>query len=507
MREVLKQDESFDAAIARFVGENVTYYQTRFKQIFSGQKRPRPNFAALLLGPIWAAARGMFGLFVVLALIEVSLGLAITGVASGGLGKAELVQSQQLQARSDSRRDQALKAQAAGDANAPDLLRSADSLAKAAQQAKTSADQQQRLASLVISLCGAALVIFRVLFSLSADSFYAKRFEKWRSNRQISSGSNIIRAVLALLVVTAVFFLSLGKVNPELPPDWLAAISKQAEQFSATKDFAVLVTKSLDELFSAITRAGGPFFDAITLSITSIVNAVEYALNLMPWPAVVVVIVGIALLLSGHVVATFTALGLIYLVAFGFWTQSLATIALLGTATFLALCIGLPLGIACGKNQSIYRAIRPVLDLMQTMPAFVYLIPIIAFFGTGKTPGILATIVFGMPPVARLTALGLQQVPENVKEASAAFGATPWQLLFKVEVPLAMPSIMAGVNQTILMCLSMVVIASLIGAGGLGEDVLQALQYASVGQGILAGTAILFCAIILDRIVQGRRTS
>ena len=130
--------------------------------------------------------------------------------------------------------------------------------------------------------------------------------------------------------------------------------------------------------------------------------------------------------------------------------------------------------------------IRPVLDFMQTMPAFVYLIPVIAFFGTGKPPGIIATIVFGMPPVVRLTALGVQGVPETVREAATAFGATKRFLLLKVDLPLAMPSIMAGINQTILMCLSMVVIASLIGAKGLGEDVLEALQYAAQGQGIVA---------------------
>ena len=146
---------------------------------------------------------------------------------------------------------------------------------------------------------------------------------------------------------------------------------------------------------------------------------------------------------------------------------------------------------------------------MQTMPAFVYLIPIIAFFGTGKPPGVLATLVFGMPPVIRLTALGIRGVPESTKEAAVAFGCTRWTLLRDIEVPLAMPSIMTGVNQTILMCLSMVVIASLIGAKGLGQDVLIALQYAAKGQGMLAGLAILFCAMVIDRIVQGhyRRAS
>ena len=138
------------------------------------------------------------------------------------------------------------------------------------------------------------------------------------------------------------------------------------------------------------------------------------------------------------------------------------------------------------------------------MPAFVYLIPVIAFFGTGKTPGIVASIVFGLPPIVRLTNLGLRQVPVDVKEAALAFGATKWQILKGVEVPLAMPSVLAGINQTILFCLSAVVIASLIGAKGLGHDILVALQYAAKGQGVLAGLAILCCAMVIDRIVQGR---
>ena len=137
------------------------------------------------------------------------------------------------------------------------------------------------------------------------------------------------------------------------------------------------------------------------------------------------------------------------------------------------------------------------------MPAFVYLIPVIAFFGTGKPPGIIASIVFGLPPVVRLTNLGLRQVPRDVKEAALSFGATKWQILKDVEVPIAKPSIMQGINQTILFCLSAVVIASLIGAKGLGYDVLVALQYAAKGQGVLAGLAILVCAMVIDRIVQG----
>ena len=150
--------------------------------------------------------------------------------------------------------------------------------------------------------------------------------------------------------------------------------------------------------------------------------------------------------------------------------------------------------------------VKPVLDFMQTMPSFVYLIPAVAFFSIGKPPGVFATVIFAMPPMIRLAALGIQQVPHDVREAALAFGTPPWKLLIKVELPLSAPSMLAGMNQTIMMSLSMVIIASMIGAGGLGYDVLIALRRLNTGEGMLAGTAIVVCAMILDRIIQGHRS-
>ena len=238
-------------------------------------------------------------------------------------------------------------------------------------------------------------------------------------------------------------------------------------------------------------------------AVRAVLDGLETVFVDTPWPVVMTVIVVVAWRLAGPRVAVFTAAALAYLALFGLWETSMVTVSLLGAAAFLCVLIGIPLGVWFGKSQRAYNAALPVLDFMQTMPAFVYLIPIIAFFGTGKPPGVLATLVFGMPPVIRLTALGIRGVPESTKEAATAFGCTRWTLLKDIEIPLAMPSIMTGVNQTILMCLSMVVIASLIGAKGLGQDVLVALQYAAKGQGMLAGLAILFCAMVIDRIVQG----
>ena len=245
-------------------------------------------------------------------------------------------------------------------------------------------------------------------------------------------------------------------------------------------------------------------FDAVTFAIGWVVTVFEDFLTNMPWPVITTIVVVLAWRTAGTRVAIFTAAALSYLGLLGFWEKSLETVALLGTAALTAIVLGIPIGIWCARNDRAYTVIRPVLDFMQTMPAFVYLIPVIALFGIGKPPAVIATLMFGMPPVIRLTALGLKSVPEDVREAAMAFGATRRTVLFKVDLPMAMPSILTGINQTILMSLGMVVIASLIGAKGLGQDVLQALQFAATGYGILSGLAILFCAMILDRIVQGK---
>ena len=170
---------------------------------------------------------------------------------------------------------------------------------------------------------------------------------------------------------------------------------------------------------------------------------------------------------SGKGVSIFTILGLLLIWGMGFWNETMQTLALVLSSTIIALIMGLPLGIWSANSKRCDKILHPILDLMQTMPAFVYLIPAVLFFGLGTVPGAFATIIFAMPPVVRLTSLGIKQVPKNVVEASRSFGATPMQLLFKVQLPLALPTIMTGINQTILMSLSMVVIAAMIAAGGL----------------------------------------
>jgi len=186
----------------------------------------------------------------------------------------------------------------------------------------------------------------------------------------------------------------------------------------------------------------------------------------------------------------------------GFWPQTMVTMALILAATLLSLAIGLPLGLWVARSDRVSAIVRPALDFMQTMPAFVYLIPAAMLFGLGRVPGVLATVIFAMPPVVRLTSLGIRQVNREQVEAAISFGCTPAQVLFKVEIPAALPSIMAGINQTIMMALSMVIIASMVGAGGLGNDVLASIQRLDIGLGFESGLAVVLLAIMLDRITE-----
>ena len=186
----------------------------------------------------------------------------------------------------------------------------------------------------------------------------------------------------------------------------------------------------------------------------------------------------------------------------GLWVASMQTIALMVTATVMAVIIGVPLGIAMSGIRLVRNTMLPILDLMQTLPIFVYLIPFVMIFGPGKVPALLATLVFALPPVIRLTDLGIRHVDAEIVEAVTAFGATPRQKLFTAQLPLALPTIMAGINQTTMLALSMVVIASMIGAGGLGFQVLQSVTRLEIGRGLLSGIAIVFLAIIFDRIAQ-----
>jgi len=275
-----------------------------------------------------------------------------------------------------------------------------------------------------------------------------------------------------------------------------------AERFPELVDMRQ-VRISIDESFNWIVEHWGETLEQIFLPVVHLLTAIENFLLWLPWYVVVVVIaaMGFAATRSWKIAA---GLGIMTFLLgfFGLWEPGMKTIALMLTATLLAVVIGIPLGIWMSRSDRVEKVTLPVLDIMQTMPIFVYLIPFVMLFGPGKIPALLATIVFAVPPVIRLTNLGIRQVDQEVVEAFTAFGSTRRQLLFGVQIPLAMPTIMAGINQTTMMALSMVVIASMIGAGGLGYQVLQGIQRLEISRGLLAGLAIVFLAIIFDRIAQ-----
>jgi glycine betaine/proline transport system permease protein len=275
--------------------------------------------------------------------------------------------------------------------------------------------------------------------------------------------------------------------------------------FPTSPDIRLGAIDHVEAFFAVIIDSGEWFFQLITFGIRTVLDALEVLFVDTPWPVIGGFIILLTWLSAGSRAAIFAGAFLAYMGFLGFWEKAMTTLALLGTAACISIAIGIPVGLFCARRARLYAVVRPIMDFMQTMPAFVFMIPVIAFFGTGKPAAVVTTMIFGGTPVVRLTVLGLRGVPDAIREAAIAYGASKWFLLTKVDLPLAAPSILAGVNQTIMLSLAMVVVASLIGAKGLGEDVLEALQYASVGQGILAGFAILFCAMILDRIVQGKR--
>jgi glycine betaine/proline transport system permease protein len=246
----------------------------------------------------------------------------------------------------------------------------------------------------------------------------------------------------------------------------------------------------------------GPLFGAITVGVGGLTRIVEGTLVTTPAWVVTLLLCALAWMRVGARFTIFTALALALVAGLDLWPETMATLALVISATLLALAVGLPLGVLAAKRDGAERAVRPLLDFMQTMPAFVYLIPAVMFFGLGRVPGTIATVIFCMPPAVRLTDLGIRGVRTDLVEAGLAFGCTPRQLLVKIELPQALPSIMAGVNQTMMLALSMVVIASMIGAGGLGNEVLRAIQRLDVGLGFESGIAVVLLAIVLDRITQ-----
>ena len=252
-----------------------------------------------------------------------------------------------------------------------------------------------------------------------------------------------------------------------------------------------------------MTTHGGWFFDAVSNGLSAIIDGILWCLQ-SPHPLVSVAVFTAFVwwYRRSYGVTAFTVLGLLLIINLGYWKETTETLALVLAATAVCMAIGIPVGIAAARREWLYAVLRPILDLMQTIPTFVYLIPALILFGLGMVPGLIATVIFAVPAPIRLTRLGIISTPGSLKEAALAFGATPWQVLRKVELPYATPQIMAGLTQTIMLSLSMVVIAALVGANGLGVPVVRALNTVNLAKGFEAGLCIVILAIILDRMLR-----
>jgi glycine betaine/proline transport system permease protein len=403
---------------------------------------PRHRFMeALILGPVWLAARGFWYLFVAAAIGEL-IGLVTTGSA--------------------------IKHSLAGTSAGPGLL-----------------------------LLGIAIIlILRAAFAMLAAHPRLLQLPAHPGDPDVQRQRATFGAVALALAYGLTLWRFLG------PTIW-----QPLATFPAPAALAPQVAKAIDAAVKWAIVSFGAFFEAIRFCVFWLLTGIEAAFVATPWPVTVLFLLVIAWRAGGFAVLLFAAVSLAYLGLFGFWEKSMSTLALVATSVIVCVAFGVPLGILCAKSRRSNAVIEPILDVMQTLPTFVYLIPAVAFFSIGKPPGVLATVIFAMPPMIRLTALGIRQVPQTVKEAALAYGAGPFQLLAKVELPLAIPSLLTGINQVIMMSLSMVVIAGLIGAGGLGLDVIRALNFLQTGQGFLAGIAIVLMAMMLDRIVRGSKNA
>lgn len=265
-----------------------------------------------------------------------------------------------------------------------------------------------------------------------------------------------------------------------------------------------LNTDAIDQAVRGFAASYSSFFDGIKAALTNFVGAINWVFSYVPW----FVLIGIVFFLSWKAHRRIRS-GVVYSLllcvigAFGLWDLMNLTLSIVLAGVIIALVIGLPIGVLISGSEHANRIVRPILDMMQTMPVFVYLIPAVIFFGMGSASAVIATVIYSMVPVIRLTSLGIRQVNAEVVEAARSFGSTRAQLLFKVQVPQALPTIMTGINQTLMMAMSMVVTCSMIGARGLGNEVLIAVNRIEISRGFVAGSAVVILAIILDRLTQG----
>lgn len=520
-------DEEIRKPFKEFAGQNGAYYADKFWKIQNATlPRFHINWAAAIGSFFWASLRANWLLFWIAFIIDL-----VAMVYAGAAYKYKT-------------------AIASVQVEIAEFAAAGNDTAVANKQFLIDRYEGWITSSLIMAIV--IFIVGRLLFGWLADRMYYRQYNGWRVDHTRASGAQVSRWISLAVIVALIVPLMLYRSTQFAPSardcvkqnraiEAGEAVSGKAKfDCAIISEFPTLVwidrpdaisfpraedgsryvertppregakpinlhtytSQKIETVIGYMTAFYGSFFDSITNSLRSLLGALTAIFAGTPWPISMGVLIAIAYYFAGVRVTIFVGASLAYLALFGFWQTAMDTLSLISAATLISVLVGLPLGIWIGKSARASSIITPILDMMQTIPSFVYLLPAVAFFGIGKPPGILATVIFAMPPMVRLTALGIHHVPESTKEAALAFGANPRQLLTKVELPLAMPSIMAGVNQVVMMSLSMVVVAGIIGAGGMGQLVTDALANTKTGQGVLAGVGIALLAMMIDRVVQ-----
>ncbi len=487
------------AEVEEFTRTSPDYYYKQFDKIGSESRfTPTFNLFAGLFGPIWFGARGLWKWAVAFLIIETFAFVQIARGLFGDLGADARDRIASIEGTLELRRKQLEAAIEKGSDKVDVYKRTVESLEGAIGGFRDEAGRMEEMGPTIALTGFAALIVAKLIQAVVANSALENRFSDWLSDRSFASGMSMPHILLSAIFMVVI--TGTAMVHYSFP----GAVPILTE-FPTHRDIRLTGTSWVEAVIEFLVLNTEALFSALTFGIRVLLDSLEVIFVQTPWMVIAAVIILVTWLTAGVRTAIFSGAFLAYMGLLGFWEKAMTTLALLGTAACLSIAIGIPLGMFCARRPRLYAFIQPIMDFMQTMPAFVFMVPVIAFFGVGKPAAVVVTMIFGGTPVVRLTVLGLRGVPEHVREAAISFGASKWYLLTKVDLPLASPSIRAGINQTIMLSLAMVVVASLIGAKGLGEDVLEALLYANVGLGILSGFAILFCAMILDRIVQGAR--
>ena len=439
--------------IKNFVISSPEYYIDEFKKIGSKPSYSVSfNLFAALFGPMWFGLRNIWNYALAFLIIETFAVVQIIRGLFGNITKDALEKIDKIQSTIDFR----YKQLEAAKENNPDKVEVYERAIKSLEDAMKEyvVDVQQIEASAIwITISGIALLIFvKFIQGILANTVLEKRYSEWLSNKSISPGMKIKNYFLSIGFTIIIMFFSV--IHYSFP-----GFFSIMNDFPTHPEIRLTSIKWVETIFDYAVIKGDAVFTAITIGIRSVLDFLELLFVKTPWIVIITTIVVLTALSAGIRTAIYSAGFLAYMGFLGFWVKAMTTLALLGTAAILSIVIGIPLGIYCARRQRFYSMIRPIMDFMQTMPAFVFMIPVIAFFGTGKVAAVIITMIFGGTPVVRLTVLGLRGVPETIREAAIAYGASKWYLLRKVDLPLATPSILAGVNQTVMLSLAMVVVA------------------------------------------------